>query len=62
MLRNPGKSTPERAHELLLEGVSEKEKKAAWDDFAALMVVEAKRLETESKKANQSKKGPAQQK
>jgi len=51
MLRNPGESMPERAHELLLVDVPEDEKDAAWDDFAALVIMEAKRIEARKAKA-----------
>lgn len=44
MLWNPGESMPERAHDLLLKGVPAEESEAAWEDFAGLMAMEAKRL------------------
>mmetsp|Transcript_107161 Transcript_107161/g.313379 ORF Transcript_107161/g.313379 Transcript_107161/m.313379 type:complete len:483 (-) Transcript_107161:46-1494(-) len=52
MLRNPGESMPERAHELLLTEVPEDEREAAWDDFAALVAMEAKRIDARKAKAS----------
>uniref|UniRef100_A0A7S4Q9N9 UVR domain-containing protein n=1 Tax=Alexandrium monilatum TaxID=311494 RepID=A0A7S4Q9N9_9DINO len=54
MLRNPGESMPERAHELLLVDVPEDEKDAAWEDFAALVAMEARRLDARKAKASES--------
>jgi len=45
MLRSPGDSMPERAHELLLSEIEEDERKAAWEDFASLISMEALRLD-----------------
>jgi len=53
MLRTPGESMPERAHELLLVGADEDEK-AAWDDFAALVIMEAKRIDARRAKASEA--------
>eukprot|EP00930_Biecheleria_cincta_P082347 TRINITY_DN720_c0_g1_i1.p1 TRINITY_DN720_c0_g1~~TRINITY_DN720_c0_g1_i1.p1 ORF type:complete len:526 (-),score=118.22 TRINITY_DN720_c0_g1_i1:149-1726(-) len=39
MLRHPGESIPERAHELLLDG-EDSDCPAAWDEFTALMIAE----------------------
>lgn len=45
MVKNPGESMPERAHRLLMSDVPEDEKQAAWEDFAALVALQAKRYE-----------------
>merc|ERR1719401_466174 len=45
MIRSPGESMPERARRLLLSDTPNHERVAAWEDFAALIAVEAKRLE-----------------
>merc|ERR1712129_84137 len=69
MLKNPGESMPERAHALLLSDVPEDEKKAAWEEFAALVGLEVRRLDaargggtrssnTECRKGNSSGTGP----
>lgn len=49
MLRHPGESIPERAHELLLDG-EDSDCPAAWEEFTALMIAE---MPGESKRRNQ---------
>lgn len=61
MIRTPGESMPERAHELLLHDVMEEEEKAAaWEDFAALVAVEAARLDPPiaARRQQQARDGP----
>eukprot|EP00931_Biecheleriopsis_adriatica_P077366 TRINITY_DN5094_c0_g1_i1.p1 TRINITY_DN5094_c0_g1~~TRINITY_DN5094_c0_g1_i1.p1 ORF type:complete len:534 (+),score=144.98 TRINITY_DN5094_c0_g1_i1:40-1602(+) len=56
MIRNPGESMAERAYTLLLgTHVADDEQAAAWEDFACLIISEAKRLEA-GKASGQSKK------
>lgn len=45
MIRSPGDSVPERAYQLLLDGIPEKEREVAWNDFANIVAAEAKRLD-----------------
>mmetsp|Transcript_15371 Transcript_15371/g.31222 ORF Transcript_15371/g.31222 Transcript_15371/m.31222 type:complete len:494 (+) Transcript_15371:93-1574(+) len=54
MLQNPGESMPERAHELLLVEVPEDEKDAAWEDFAALVTMEANRIDAKKAKPTEA--------
>jgi len=67
MLKTPGESMPERAHALLLADVPEDEKKAAWEEFAALVAQEVRRLDVarggsrssaEGRRGNSSSSGP----
>eukprot|EP00929_Paragymnodinium_shiwhaense_P015930 TRINITY_DN124012_c0_g1_i1.p1 TRINITY_DN124012_c0_g1~~TRINITY_DN124012_c0_g1_i1.p1 ORF type:complete len:775 (+),score=236.75 TRINITY_DN124012_c0_g1_i1:81-2405(+) len=46
MIRNPGESIAERAHELLLLEADEEEKQDAWEEYAALVKTEVGRLES----------------
>lgn len=57
MLRNPGESMPERAHELLLAEVPDEERKAAWDDFAAIVAWEAAKLDPPRAKPSEGADG-----
>jgi len=52
IIRTPGQSMPEKAHDLLLTGVSEEEEETAWDDFAQLVVMEAKSMRVDSGSAS----------
>jgi len=44
MIRRPGDSMVERAHQLLLSGAAAEEKQAAWVDFADLVASEARKM------------------